>query len=198
LENFTGARYFWAENSLMKRATLVVLGVLGFYFSASAQDTPGTGPALTLSRSEISSTAGSSLLLHSLPVMTFVDGQRLPASSGMGWLGMAPLVLSPDAPFSGAQVQKVNVNAAYRTDGKDSGRDSKDSPGEMISSLDRLYYGGEVGFLYGHSTGRFSGDLFETYMLGTVGNDKFQITVGTEYEDWSGHSPRFRSFAAPR
>lgn len=107
---------------------------------------------------------------------------------------MAPLVLSPNASANSGQVQKVNVAAAYRTDGKDFGTASKDSSGELISSLDRFYYGGEVGFLYGHSTGKFSGDLFDTYVQGTVGNDKFQITVGTEYQNWSGRGPQFRAF----
>ena len=183
---------------MMKRATFVVLGVISFYFSAAAQRKPQTGPALTLSRAEIFSTTSTSLLLHSQPVLNLVDGQRLPVSSQMGWLEMAPLTLSPNASLGTAQVQQVNASARYRTDGKDFGTGDKDSPGDVISSRDSFYYGGEVGFLYGHSTGKFGGDLFQTYMLGTVGNDKFQITVSTAYEEWSGSGQRFRSFVSPR
>ena len=183
---------------MAKCATVVILGSLSFYFSAAAQKKPETGPALTLSPAEIFSTTSNSLLLHSLPVLNLLDGQRPQASSQGGWLGMAPLALSPNASLGVAQVHKINAAAGYRTDGKDSETDGKDSLAEVISSFNRLYYGGEVGFLYGHSTGKFSGDLFQTYTLGTVGNDKFQITVGTEYEEWSGHGPRFRSFVSPR
>ena len=183
---------------MMKPATFVILGVLSFCFSAAAQEKPETGPALTLSRAEIFSTTSNSLLLQSQPVLSILDGQRLPLSSQMGWLGMAPFALSPNASLGTTQVQQVNASARYRTDGKDSGTDGKDSLAQAIFSPDHLYYGGEVGFLYGHSTGKFSGDAFQTYTLGTVGNDKFQITVGTAYEEWSGSGPRFRSFVSPR
>jgi len=183
---------------MAKCATVVILGSLSFYFSAAAQKKPETGPALTLSPAEILSTTSNSLLLHSQPVLSILDGQRLPLSSQVGWLEMAPLALSPNVSLGTAQVQQINASARYGTDGRDSGTDVKDSLAEVISSFKRLYYGGEVGFLYGHSTGRFSGDLFQTYTLGTVGNDKFQITVGTEYEEWSGHGPRFHSFVSPR
>ena len=183
---------------MMKRATFVLLGVVSFYFSAAAQRTPQTGPALMLSRAEIFSTTSNSLLLHSQPVLNLLDGQRLPASSQMGWLEMAPLTLSPNASLGTTQVQQVNASARYRTGGKDFGTDAKDSPADMISLRDSLYYGGEVGFLYGHSTGKFGGDLFQTYMVGAVGNDNFQITVGTSYEEWSGRTTRFHPYFSPR
>ena len=64
----------------------------------------------------------------------------------------------------------------------------------MVSSTDQFYYGGEVGILYGRWTGKGGGDLLQSYILGTVGNDKFQITVGTEYDESSGRTVRFRSF----
>jgi len=36
--------------------------------------------------------------------------------------------------------------------------------------------------------------------VGTVGNDKFQITAGASYDEWNsnGRGVRFRSFGAPR
>src|SRR5438128_12416703 len=58
------------------------------------------------------------------------------------------------------------------------GADGKDSPGIVMSPVDRVYYGGEIGVLYGQWTGKGGGDLMQSYILGTVGNDKFQISVG--------------------
>ena len=53
------------------------------------------------------------------------------------------------------------------------------------------YAGGEVGFLYGRSTGKFGREVEAGYILGEVGNDKFQINVGASYENSSGRFPRF-------
>jgi hypothetical protein len=78
---------------------------------------------------------------------------------------------------------------------------AKDLPTEMqSSSLDPLYYGGEVGVLYGRWSGKGGGDMWQTYIVGTVGNDKVQITAGASYDEWNGNGRglRFRSFAAPR
>jgi hypothetical protein len=50
---------------------------------------------------------------------------------------------------------------------------------------------GEVGVLYGHSTGKFGGDVEAGYIVGGVGDDKLQINVGASYEHWSGRLPRF-------
>jgi hypothetical protein len=184
---------------MMKRAIVFGLGFLGFCFPLVAQQTLDTGSALVLYRPAIFSTVDSSVLLHSLPVLSLLDGQRLPVSSEMGRLGRTPLNLFSDAPLRAAEVRKINVATVYRTDRKDSGLEGKDSSGEIMSSpLNPLYYGGEVGFLYGHSTGKFSGDVFETYMVGTVGNDKFQITVGTSYEESNGRLQGFRSFPFAR
>jgi len=69
----------------------------------------------------------------------------------------------------------------------------------MVMSLpDQVYYGGEVGVLYGRWTGKGGGDLMQSYILGTVGNDKFQISVGAEYEESSEHSARYHSYVFPR
>jgi hypothetical protein len=62
----------------------------------------------------------------------------------------------------------------------------------MTSPLNPAYYGGEVGFLYGHPTGRFGGDEVQTYILGEVGTDKFQISVGASYQESNGRVPRLR------
>jgi hypothetical protein len=54
------------------------------------------------------------------------------------------------------------------------------------------YAHGEIGFLYGRSTGKFARELEQGYIMGEVGNDKFQITAGAAYEKSTGRVPRFR------
>jgi hypothetical protein len=56
---------------------------------------------------------------------------------------------------------------------------------------DRVYVGGEVGFLYGRSSGKYGREDFQTYIIGTVGNEKFSITAGYLYQESSGRVPRW-------
>ena len=98
-------------------------------------------------------------------------------------------------------LQSSSPGRPRSSDGKDLVTDGKDSSNEMVSSSGNpVYYGGEVGFLYGRSSGNGGGDLYETYITGTVGNDKFQISAGASYDDWNsnGRGVKFRSFAVPR
>ena len=53
--------------------------------------------------------------------------------------------------------------------------------------------GGEMGFLYGKSTGSgFGREDFAGYILGTVGNDYFSITAGYYRQETSFSGPRWR------
>ena len=189
VQDFAGVPAFSVVNSLMiKRAIVVGLGLLGFCFSLAAQqanraDDFDAAATLALYRPEIFSTVDSSALIHDLPVLALLDGQRLPGLSALGWMGSAPLDLPPVASLRAAHVQKANVSPVY----------GRDSPGDVINSQlnQDYYYGGEVGVLYGRSTGKFGGDVFQTYILGEVGNEKMQITVGAAYEESSGRLSRW-------
>ena len=72
--------------------------------------------------------------------------------------------------------------------------DSKDSFDHVVEmrAPSRIYMGGEVGFLYGKSTGKYGREVFESYIIGTVGNDKFSITAGYHHQEISGRDPRWR------
>ena len=192
MKDFTGVCGFSAVNSLMtKRALLVALGFLALCFPVAAQQTNRTdefdaAAALALYRPEIFTSVDSSVLVRDLPMLTFLDG-RLPGSTALGRMGTAPVANLPVALVSAAPAQKTNVSRV-------SGKDGKDSSAEVMSSpLNPVYYGGEVGFFYGHSSGKFGGDEFGTYIEGGVGNDKFQINIGASYEESNGRIPRFRS-----
>ena len=178
---------------MTKRALVIVVSFLCLFFSVAAQETLDAPSTLSLYQPDIFSTVDSSALIHQLPVFALLDGQRLPVSTDLGRMGLAPLNLFPAAffaPTSTQQTKAVRTNASA---------DAKDSLIEVISSpLHPVYATGEVGVLYGRWSGKSGGDLWESYMLGTVGNDKFQITAGAAYEESSGQFPRFRTFARPR
>jgi hypothetical protein len=74
--------------------------------------------------------------------------------------------------------------------------DSKNSLDRVVDlrAPNRFSYGGEIGFLYGKSTGKqgYGREDFQTYILGTVGNDKFQITAGFLHQETTVNVPRRR------
>jgi hypothetical protein len=211
---------------MVKRALCVALGVIGALLPAVAQQphhstkreesrSAGASSAplsLNLYSPKAWGAAESSLLLHNGSVPLWLDGSRFsnritdPSygfASSWVQLGFTSADFLPAAFLSGAQTpaQRPSAGRVHAKDGKDLGADSKDSPDEMLSSsANPIYCGGEVGFLYGRWSGKGGGDMWETYVVGTVGNDKFQITAGASYDEWNanGRSVRFRSFAAPR
>jgi hypothetical protein len=227
LKNFTGAPGYLDVNCVMvQRVLCVALGLFGALLPAVAQQAHRSisreqlrsssilnAPlSLSLYRPKNSGAANSSLLLHNGSVPLWLDGAQVstevidPGYSFVSqWvqMGFTSSDVFPAASLSAAQPPARRPSAArvHGSDGKDLGADGKDSPEEMLSSpLNPVYCGGEVGFLYGRWSGKGGGDMWETYVVGTVGNDKFQITAGASYDEWngSGRSVRFRSLAAPR
>jgi hypothetical protein len=61
-----------------------------------------------------------------------------------------------------------------------------------LRAPDRLQFGGEIGFVYGKSSGKYGREDFQSYIIGTVGNEKFSITAGYLYQESSGRVPRWR------
>jgi hypothetical protein len=193
-ENFAGARDFSVVNCLMiKRALLAALGSLALCLPIEAQQTSRleqtedetiTLEQLSLCQPEIFSTVDSSLLIHDLRMLTFLDG-RLPVSSELGRMGMAPLDVFRIAFVSAAETHKANAPLPSPASGTD-------SPREVTTlRLNPEYWSGEVGVFYGRSSGKFGREDFGSYIVGGVGNDKFQITVGVSYEESNGRVPRW-------
>jgi hypothetical protein len=187
---------------MVKRALCVALGLIGACFPAVAQQDPGF--ALNLYQPNVSGPADNFLLFHRGPLRTWSDGGWLESQSAFSQIGMVsldffPATFLPSEAFGGGRASRAT--GAENSRSMNYGTDGKDSANEMVSSsLNPVYYGGEVGFLYGQWSGKGSGDMWETYVVGTVGNDKFQITAGAAFDEWNGNgrSVRFRSFAAPR
>jgi len=209
---------------MVQRVLCVAVGLFGVLLPAVAQQAhrsisreqsrsnsvSNVPLSLSLYRPKNSAPADSSLLLRNGSVPLWLDGAQVgnggidPGYSFVSqWVQMGFSDLFPAALLSGAQppAQRPSAGRVHASDGKDLGADGKDSPAEMQnSSLDPVYYGGEVGVLYGRWSGKGGGDMWQTYIVGTVGNDKVQITAGASYDEWNanGRSVRFRSFAAPR
>jgi hypothetical protein len=153
---------------MTKRALFAVAGFLGLCLSLSAQQTPSTGPLQfdggTLNR----------------PFLTLADRERFSFMTAFNW--QTPLDFLP----SFNPVESRSVASSATRDPKD----SLDNAVEMRAS-DRIYASGEVGFLYGKSSGKYGREDFQTYIIGTVGTEKFSITAGYLHQESSGRVPRW-------
>lgn len=140
-------------------------------------------PALALNRSDVFSEVDGSVLIHDLPVLTLLDGRRFPISGELARMGMAPFNLFPIAFLNSVDVQRVSPSPVH----------GSDAPGGVIDlRLKRYYSGGEAGVFFGKSGGKYGREDFQSYIIGGVGNDKFNITAGASYEESRGHIPRGR------
>ena len=206
-KKFTGACGDLVVNcGMIRRGVSVAVGLLGVCFAVAAQQTnwraaTQNASALSLYQPKIFSAKDSSLLFHKGPVYAWSDGGRLASNNALAEIGMASLDLFPVAylpPNTSGVATAKKGSAAVDSSRGTFESDGKNLSGMIMSPPDQVYYGGEVGILYGRWTGKGGGDLMESYILGTVGNDKFQISVGAEYEESSGHSARYHSYVFPR
>jgi hypothetical protein len=206
-ENFAGTSSYLDLNSIMvKRAFCVALGLLGSCFAATAQQANrpewpvgAFDPVFAMNLYQPKFSGDNFLLFRRGPVRAWSDGGWLASENALTQIGMASLDFFPVAFLPPAAVSGPGTSGVGNSRSLNSGKDGKDLPREMLSSAP-VYYGGEVGFLYGQWSGKGGGDMWETYVVGTVGNDKFQITAGAAFDEWngSGRNVRFRSFGAPR
>ncbi|HEY4272774.1 MAG TPA: hypothetical protein VGM65_12285 [Candidatus Udaeobacter sp.] len=204
---------------MLKGALVLALGLLGICFPVAAQQAKHSGaskhpvgasavtslgPAsnLSLYRPTIASASNNSLLFRNGPVQAWSDGAQLMSESAFVQIGMAPLGLFPAAYLAPSDNEPVSTRrpaAASNSRSAMLASDGKDLPNEMISSpLNPVYYTGEVGFMYGRWSGKGSGDYTGSYVWGQAGDDKFQITAGASFENWSGNSSRIRGFSFSR
>jgi hypothetical protein len=193
-EDFTGVYGFLALNSLMtKRALWGVVALLAVSFSALGQQVTGAGafdPVFAFYRPDFFTTVDSAALVRQLPMTEFLDG-RLPGSTPLGRMGTAPVANFPMALVSAEPRQKGKAGSASVTDPKD-GKDYSSTEAMAVEKASLAWTGGEIGFMYGHSSGKFGGDEFSSYITGGVGNEHMQINVGASYEEFNGRIPRWR------
>ena len=157
---------------MTKRAPLGVIGFLSLCSSVLAQQTD---------RPDIFHSLNSSP--PRFPSLTLSNGGFFSFPSSLSWVEPVPDFL-PGLPAP-PPPRPIVTSAAPR---------ARDSSKEVID-VQRTglfdYAGGEVGFLYGRSTGKFGGDYKQAYIIGEVGDDKFHISAGASFEESSWRVPRF-------
>ena len=152
---------------MMKRALSAVVGFFSLCFPLFAQQT------------DFGALNNSFLRL---PSLTLSDGGSFSFASAFNRMETTTPDFLPA--LSTTEPQRANASA---TTGKDSSKEVVDV--RRPNLLD--YASGEVGFLYGRSIGgKRGGEVEEGYIIGEVGDDKFHITVGASYENWSERFPR--------
>ena len=158
---------------MTKRALFAVAGFLGLCLSVSAQ------PTQSVDQFPFN---GSSIdrPFPGVPPVTLTDESRF---SFLAFNWQAPLSFLPS--FDPAEPEPIASPALLDR------KKSRDDVVEMRTP-DRVYVGGEVGFLYGRSSGKYGREDFQTYIIGTVGNEKFSITAGYLHQESSGRGPRWR------
>jgi hypothetical protein len=160
---------------MTKRALFAVAGFFGLCLSMSAQQTqrPEQLPfdGTTLDRPWVRT-----------PSLTLEDRESFFFSTAFGSMRTTEDFLPAYSPWEPQSVALPNA----------SGRRNPVDNVVDLRALDRVQFGGEIGFLYGKSSGKYGREDFQTYIIGTVGNEKFSITAGYLYQESSGRVPRWR------
>ena len=179
----------WAVNlRRLKFALFVILGLTGFSTVALQKvNASDFDPIFGFYRPELFASVDTSGLLRDLPITEYLNG-RLPGSTALGKMGTAPVMGTtgggnyPAALVSAEPRRKGNTVSGPVKDPKD-GKDYSSVESMAVEKASLTWTGGEVGFMYGHASGKFGGDTFSSYILGSVGNDNLQINVGAGYEE---------------
>ena len=158
---------------MLKRALFAVVGFFGLCVSLSAQQ--ALIPEQFQSFNSLNGPWTS-------PVLALENQDRFFFSTGFGSMRATPEYLpaySWQAPQSYAP-----------QDSPSRGKSFDDAVDWRASS--RLQWGGEIGFLYGKSSGRYGREDFSSYIIGTVGNEYFSISAGYLHQESNGRYPRWR------
>jgi hypothetical protein len=192
VKDFAGVYNRSAFNCLpMNR--LVAIGILGLATLCSTQRlsiASDFDPIFGFYRPELFANFDSSDLVRNLPIREFLDG-RLPGSTALGRMGTAPVADFPTALVDAEPRHKGTSGSRPVRDPKD-GKDYSSAESLAAEKASLVWTGGEIGFYYGHSSGRFGGDEFGSYITGGVGNEHMQINVGASYQEFNGRVPRGR------
>jgi len=178
---------------MIKRALWGFIALLAVSFPALGQQATGIGdfdPIFAFYRPEFFTTVDSVALVRQLQMAELLDG-RLPGSTALGRMGTAPVANFPLALVSAASRQKGKAVSTSVTDPKD-GKDYSSTEELAVEKASLAWTGGEIGFMYGHSSGKFGGDEYGSYITGGVGNEHVQINVGASYQEFNGRIPRWR------
>src|SRR2546430_7769624 len=181
IKNFTGARGVLVVSYRMtKRGLLPVAAFLGLCFSLAAQQASGSPAghggtfALAQLRSITAANNGSVLLQPSLfnsldnAVFGFPFSNRdvFSLSTTFNLMGTTPRSFLPLS--TAMESPKVSLPPT-------SAKDSSDRLFDLRPNFD--YVTGEIGFLYGRSSGKYGGGYKERYIFCEVGNERIPISA---------------------
>ena len=181
---------FSALNSTMLKRALGAAVLLALGFPLAAQQRFDPESTFLFYRPEIFTSVDSIALVRELQMTEFLDG-RLPGSTALGQMGTAPVANFPVALVS-AQPRKKGTSVSGPVKDPKDGKDYSSAESLALEKASLVWTGGEVGFYYGHASGKFGGDEFGSYILGGVGNEHLQINVGASYQEFNGHFSRSR------
>jgi hypothetical protein len=154
---------------MMKCALLGLAGFLGLCLPALAQ--PPLFSGSLLDQPSINS-----------PWLSLEHQDRFQFATAFGSMRATQEYLpafNPSEPLTSSYVPSDNKNAVDRI--------------VDLRAPSRIQFGGEIGFLYGKSTGSgFGREDFAGYIIGTVGNEHFSLTAGFYRQETSFSGPRWR------
>ncbi len=155
---------------MMKRALFAVAGFLALQSPGFAQPTAPFFGGTLFDQPSIAS-----------PWSSLESQDRFFFSSGFGSMRRTQEYLpafDTSEPLSTAYMTSESKNAVDRV--------------VDLHATSKIQFGGEIGFLYGKSTGSYGREDVAGYIIGTVGNDKFSITAGYYRQDTTYSNPRWR------
>ena len=150
-------------------------GFLSLCLSLSAQQ---------IDRADLWSALNNSSLRF--PSLGLSDAQLFSFATAFNRMETSTPAFLPASALPTTAPQRAIAYVTPVTDAKDSSKEVSD-----VSRRNLLdYVHGEVGFLYGRSTGKFGGSVEQGYVIGDVGDEKFHITAGAAFENSSIRWPR--------
>jgi hypothetical protein len=162
---------FWLTVLLMRKPALAGFAFLVLNLPAGAQQMLGHDNLNSLSNGQLE-----------FPALTLANTQPFFFPSTFNWIDPASAEFLPSLP---SVATTRSTAAATRL--PDSSKEFVDVTERNL--LDSVH--GEVGMLYGHSIGKFDREVEAGYIVGGVGDDKLQISVGGMYEHWSSSTAHF-------
>ena len=183
MKNSAGGETDLVVNSrLMKRALGFVCLAVAASFATQTLRAGDFDPIFGFYRPELFASVDTAELLRDLPLTEYLSG-HLPGSTALGRMGTAPVGNFPTALVNAEPRRKTNNVASGPVKDPKDGKDYSSVESMAAEKASLSWTGGEVGFMYGHSSGKFGGDEFTSYIMGSVGNEHLQINVGAGYEE---------------
>jgi hypothetical protein len=172
---------------MLKRAFSVAVGLLGLGLPLFAQEAD-VSEHISLRASNADglvnaqpalNPADKSEAFRGFPSLALSDGRLFSFAGPFAWMQTSPDFLPP---VSAPEPRRSRKVAAPDRDSSDFLSETRANP---------VYTSGEVGFMYGRSTGKYGGSFEQGYIIGEVGNDKFHISAGASYESSNVRFPRW-------